>query len=73
MKISDKIEYYNSEIDELLSEWETRFTLKKQILASDSSDDELTKLRICMEQILLMKKLKNQLNQYANRFAKWED
>lgn len=73
MKISQKIEYYISEIDELEIEWNKKFSEIKEKINSDSDESEYNKLRICKEQILLMKKLKFQLNQYSNRFFKWEE
>lgn len=73
MKISDKIKYYASEIDELEIEWNKKFSEIKDRINSDSDESEYNKLRICKEQIFLMKKLKFQLNQYSNRFFKWED
>lgn len=72
MSISQKIKFYISEIDELEIEWNKKFSEIKEKINSDSDESEYNKLRISKEQILLMKKLKFQLNQYSNRFFKWE-
>lgn len=73
MSISQKIKFYISEIDELEFEWNKKFFELRDKINSDSNESEYNKLRICKEQILLMKKLRFQLNQYSNRFFKWEE
>lgn len=73
MSISKKILFYVSEIDELKIEWDKKFSEIKEKITSESSKDDFNKLRICQEQIFLLEVLKKQLNQYANRFKKWEE